>query len=74
MYFNLAFWNLMKKDFHGNPKTGSLNLDSLGFSSLQVFGFDRFKAKVGDVVINIIHVGFFYKLALWLKTRARFDR
>jgi hypothetical protein len=56
--------------FSWDPQAGSLILKIVGFTSLKIIGFDPFEAKVGDIAITIIHVGFFFKATIWLKTRA----
>ncbi len=55
------------------PQVGSFILRIIGFASLRIFGFDPFEAKVEDITITIIHVTFFSKTAIWLKTKVRFD-
>lgn len=42
-------------------------------SIIIIVGFDPIVAKVGDVVVGVIHVGLFVKVVLWLKTRLKFD-
>jgi len=42
-------------------------------SIIIIVGFDTIVAKVGDVVVGVIHVGFFMKVVLWLKTGLKFD-
>jgi len=57
------------KRFSWEPQAGSLILRILGFAFLKIIGFDPFKVEVGVIAITIIHVGFFSKVAIWLKTR-----
>jgi hypothetical protein len=59
--------------FSWEPQVGSLILRIIRFTSLKILGFDSFEAKVKDITITIIHVGFFSKVTIWLKTRARSD-
>jgi hypothetical protein len=62
-----------EEGFSWEPQTSSLILRILGFASLKIIGFDPTKAKVGDIAITIIHVGFFSKTSIWLKTRGGSD-
>jgi hypothetical protein len=59
-----------EEGFSWEPQVGSLILRILGFASLKIIGFDPSKAEVGDIAITITHVGFFSKVAIWLKTKA----
>jgi hypothetical protein len=38
------------------------------FASIIIIGFDLAIAKVNDITIGVLHVGFFTKIAFWLKT------
>jgi hypothetical protein len=40
---------------------------------LKILGFDPFEVEVGDIAITIIHVGFFSKATIWLKTKVGSD-
>jgi hypothetical protein len=42
-------------------------------SIIIIVGFDLIVAIVGDIVVGVIHVGFFVKVACWLKTKSKFD-
>jgi hypothetical protein len=40
---------------------------------LRIIGFDLVVVEVGNIAIGLLHVGFFMKVALWLKTRCDFN-
>jgi hypothetical protein len=59
--------------FSWDPRAGSLIIRIGRFASLRIIGFDSYEAKLGDIAITIIHVGFFSKVAILLKTRVGSD-
>jgi hypothetical protein len=59
--------------FSWESQTGSLILGLTRFAFLKIIGFDPCKAEVRDITITIIHDGFFSKVAIWLKTKVRFN-
>jgi hypothetical protein len=58
-----------EKGFSWEPQAGSVILKNLRFAYLKIIGFEPSKVEVGDIAITIIHVRFFSKVAIWLKTR-----
>jgi hypothetical protein len=65
--------NFDEVEFSWEPQASLLILKIIGFASLRILGFDPFEAKVEDIAITIIHVSFFSKATIWLKTKAGFD-
>ncbi len=54
--------------FHTKLGTKTLILRIIGFAIIVIIGFDPTNAKVGDIVMGMIQVGFFIEVALWLRT------
>lgn len=57
-------------EFPTEPSTRTIILRVTGFASVIVVGFDLATIKTNDITIGVIHVGFFMKITLWLKTRS----
>jgi uncharacterized protein YpmS len=57
-----------KMVFHTKLGTKTLILRIIGFAIIVIIGFDPTNAKVGDIVMGMIQVGFFIEVALWLRT------
>lgn len=54
--------------FHTKLGTKTSILRIIGFAIIVIVRFDPRNAKVGDIAMGMIQVGFFMKVALWLKT------
>jgi len=54
--------------FHIKPSTKTRILRIIGFETIVIVGFDPINAKVKNIAMGRIQVGFFMKVALWLKT------
>jgi hypothetical protein len=50
--------------------TGTIILRVTEFASIIIVGFDSTTTKIDDIVVGVIHDGFFTKATLWLKTRS----
>jgi len=60
-------------EFPTVPNTRTIILRVTGFASIIVVGFDLTTIKINDITIQVIHVGFFMKITLWLKTRSNLN-
>ncbi len=60
-------------EFPIEPSTRTIILRVTGFASIIVVGFDPTTIKVNDIIIGVIHVGFFMKVTFSLKTHSDFN-
>jgi hypothetical protein len=58
-------------EFHTKP--GIIILKVTGFASIIIVGFDPTTTKINDIIIGVIHVGFFMEITIWLKTCSDFN-
>jgi hypothetical protein len=49
------------------PQRGAVILRFLGFGVVRVVGIDPDIARVGDIVVEVIHSGFYTRARVWLK-------
>jgi hypothetical protein len=49
------------------PQRGAVILRFLGFGVVRVVGIDPDEARVGDIVVDIAHSGFYTCARVWLK-------
>jgi hypothetical protein len=54
-------------EFIVKPCRGTIILRITRFASIMIVRFDLATAKINDIAIGVIHVGFFMKATLWLK-------
>jgi len=55
-------------EFPTEPSTRIIVLRVTRFASIIIVGFDATIVEVKDIVIGVIHVSFFMKTIIWLKT------
>jgi len=51
------------------PQRGAVVLRFLGFGVVTFVGIDPYEARVGDVVVEVAHSGFYTRVEIWLKVR-----
>jgi hypothetical protein len=51
------------------PQIGAVILRFLGFGVVTVIGIDLDEARIGDVVVEVAHNGFYTHIQVWLKLR-----
>jgi hypothetical protein len=51
------------------PQRGSVVLRLLGFGVVTLVGIDPNEARVGDIVVEVAHSGFYTRAKVWLKVR-----
>jgi hypothetical protein len=49
------------------PQRGAVILRFLGFGVVRLVGIDPDEARVGDIVIKVVHSGFYTHAQVWLK-------
>jgi hypothetical protein len=49
------------------PQRGAVILRFLGFGVVRLVGIDPDEARVGDIVVEVIHSGFYTHAQVWLK-------
>jgi len=49
------------------PQRGSVVLRFLGFGVVRLVGIDPNEARVGDIVAEVAHSGFYTRARVWLK-------
>jgi hypothetical protein len=49
------------------PQRGAVILRFLGFGVVRLVGIDPDKARVGDIVVEVAHSGFYTRAQVWLK-------
>jgi hypothetical protein len=49
------------------PQRGAVILRFLGFGVVRLVGIDPDEARVGDIVIEVAHSGFYTRARVWLK-------
>ncbi len=55
-------------EFPIEPNTRIIVLKVIRFASIIIVGFDATIVEVKHIVVGVIHVGFFMKTIIWLKT------
>jgi len=50
-----------------NPQIGAVILRFLGFGVMRLVGIDPDEARVGDIVVEVVHSGFYTRARVWLK-------
>jgi hypothetical protein len=55
-------------EFPTEPSTIILRVN--GFACIIIIRFDPTTTKVNDIIIRVIHVGFFMEATIWLKIRS----
>jgi len=53
----------------GGPQRGAVILRLLGFGVVTLVGVDPDEARVGDIVVEIAHNGFYTRAKVWLKVK-----
>jgi hypothetical protein len=51
-------------------KPGTIILKVTRIASIIIIGFDPTTIEVNDIIVGIIHDGFFMEMTIWLKTRS----
>ncbi len=51
----------------GAPWTRTLILRQLGFGVVAIIGMNPDEAQVGDIVVELMHNGFYMKAQVWVK-------
>jgi len=49
------------------PQRGAVILRFLGFGVVSIVGIDPDQARVGDIVIEVVHSGFYIRAEVWVK-------
>jgi hypothetical protein len=49
------------------PQRGAVILRFLGFGVVKLVGIDPDEARVGDIVVEVAHSGFYTRAQVWLK-------
>jgi hypothetical protein len=49
------------------PQKGGVILHFLGFGVVRLVGIDPDEARVGDIVVEVAHSGFYTRAQVWLK-------
>jgi len=49
------------------PQRGAVVLRFLGFGVVKLVGIDPNEARVGDIVVEVAHSGFYTRAQVWLK-------
>jgi hypothetical protein len=49
------------------PQRGAVILRLLGFGVVRLVGIDPDEARVGDIVVKVVHSGFYTRAQVWLK-------
>jgi hypothetical protein len=49
------------------PQRGAMILRFLGFGVVRLVGIDSDEARVGDIVVEVAHSGFYTRAQVWLK-------
>jgi hypothetical protein len=49
------------------PQRGAVILRFLGFGVVRLVGIDPDEARVGDIVVEVAHNGFYTRARVWLK-------
>jgi hypothetical protein len=49
------------------PQRGAMILRFLGFGVVRLVGIDSDEARVGDIVVEVVHNGFYTRAQVWLK-------
>jgi hypothetical protein len=49
------------------PQRGAVILRFLGFGVVRLVGIDPDEARVGNIVVEVIHSGFYTRARVWLK-------
>jgi len=49
------------------PQRGAVILRFLGFGVVRIVGIDPDEARVGDIVVEVAHSGFYTRVQVWLK-------
>jgi len=62
------FFAFDELEFPTKPGTRTIVLKVTRFASIIIVGFDATIVEVKDIVARVIHVGFFMKTIIWLKT------
>jgi hypothetical protein len=52
-----------------DPRLGSIIFDILGFAFLRIIGINIAHAQIRELTINIIYIGFFACVKIWVKLR-----
>jgi hypothetical protein len=55
--------------FSKEHNVGSVIIKIIEFASIVMVGFDPRIVEVGDLVIKVMHAGFFIKTMIWIKAR-----
>jgi hypothetical protein len=56
--------------FTGNdPRLSSIIFNILGFAFLRIIGINIAHAQIRDLTINIVYIGFFTFVKIWVKLR-----
>jgi hypothetical protein len=56
------FWTIQN-----GPQRGAVILRFLGFGVVRLVGIDPDQARVGDIVVEVAHSGFYTNARVWLK-------
>ncbi len=54
--------------FEDHPPLGTLAMHVTGFATIEIIRFDPRKTKPRDVVVGVTLLGFYIRIAMWLKT------
>jgi hypothetical protein len=49
------------------PQRGAVILRFLGFGVVSIVGIDPNQARVGDIVVEVVHSGFYTRAEVWVK-------
>jgi hypothetical protein len=49
------------------PQRGAIVLQALGFGVIRLVGIEPDLARVGDIVVEVTHSGYFTRARVWLK-------
>ncbi len=66
----LGIFVFYEADFPKELMVGVIILRVTSFATVGIVGFDHAIAEVGDLDVNMWHLGFYTQVVVWLKTRA----
>jgi hypothetical protein len=52
---------------HNGPQRGGVILRFMGFGVMRLVGIDPDETRVGDIVVEVVHSGFYTRAQVWLK-------
>jgi hypothetical protein len=63
--------NLVRRfDFfsvQNSPQRGAAVIRFLGFGVVSLVGIDPEAARIGDIAVEVVHIGFYTRARVWLK-------